>query len=49
MATDLGWMLDTQLRSGAAVHIPADNAAGLQLGRAVAHQAWAFYRERTGR
>lgn len=30
-------------------HIPADNTAGLELGRAVAHQAWAFYRERTGR
>lgn len=30
-------------------HIPADNTAGLELGRAVARRVWAFYRERAGR
>ena len=28
-------------------HIQADNVAGLELGRAVAHEAWKFYKEHT--
>ncbi|MBD0833414.1 vanadium-dependent haloperoxidase [Aestuariibaculum sediminum] len=30
-------------------HIQADNVAGLQLGRDVAHQAWKFYNEHLGK
>ena len=29
-------------------HIQADNVAGLELGRDVAHEAWKFYKKHIG-